>query len=141
MTLEQHSQSECKADQCCEDGQVTLGRACQQRESDKAKRKVPCQRSVCFGEEKDDGNENENENGDGTGTRTYPKHDIQIGNDRFWRTLGDFRHNRGSLPRCTKRHLVAIRTFVGEDVVQLYRSSTDNDMGEEHGWIDSAGVK
>ena len=81
--------------------------------------------------------------GTGTGTRmgTYPKHDIQIGNDRFRRTLGDLRHDRSSLPRSTKRHLVAIRTFVGEDIVQLYRSSTDNDMGKEHSWINRAGVK
>ena len=130
---------------------MTPGRAYQQQESDKAKRKkeAKCQQSVCFGEGRDDGNGNGNRNGDGSGngsgdgsgSGTYPKHDVQIGNDRFRRTLGNFRHNSSSLPRRTKRHLVAIRTFIGKDIVQLYRSSTDDDMGEEHSWLDSARVE
>lgn len=72
---------------------------------------------------------------------THPKHDIHIGNDRFRRTLGDLRHDRSGLPRRTESHLVAIRALVGEDVVQLYRSRADDDMGEEQCPIDRARVE
>jgi len=62
---------------------------------------------------------------------TYPKHDIHIGDDSFGRTLGDLRYDRGRLPRRTKGHLVAIRALIGENVVQLYRRSTDDDVAEQ----------